>query len=115
MESGQHYTEAQGSRRNLSEGLSARFLALVPIVTNVNRLPIPVPGSLGVPLFEGANATEFLDNFDDLCDKYAVTEQGKLMKLPKYCSRSVGNSIKSHKAWVTKDYPVLQRAILMEY
>jgi predicted aspartyl protease len=115
MEQGQQYTEAQGSRRNLPEGLSTGFSAPVPVVTNVNRLPMPVPGSLGVPLFEGANATEFLDNFDDLCDEYAVAEQQKLMKLPKYCSRSVGDSIKSHKAWVAKDYPALRRAILMEY
>jgi hypothetical protein len=74
-----------------------------------------VPGSLRVPLFEGAYATEFLDNINDLCDEYAVSEQGNLMKLSKYYSRSVGNSIKSHKAWVAKDYPALWRAILMEY
>jgi hypothetical protein len=90
MESGQHYTEAQGDRQNLPEGLSARFSASTPIVTNVNSLPMSVPGSLGVPLFEGANATEFLDNFDDLCDEYAVSEQGKLMKLLKYLFQECG-------------------------
>jgi hypothetical protein len=81
--------------------------SFVPPVISIIRLPMPLPGSPGVPLFEGTNATEFLDNFDDLCDEYAITEQGKLLKLPKYCSRSIGDSIKSQKAWVNKDYQVL--------
>jgi hypothetical protein len=81
--------------------------SFIPTATSIIRLPMPLPGSPGVPLFEGANATEFLDNFDDLCDEYAVAEQGKLVKLPKYCSRSIGDSIKSQKAWVNKDYQAL--------
>jgi hypothetical protein len=81
--------------------------SFIPTATSIIRLPMPLPGSPGVPLFEGANVTEFLDNFDDLCDEYAVAEQGKLVKLPKYCSRSIGDSIKSQKAWVNKDYEAL--------
>jgi hypothetical protein len=115
MEQGQLYEEAQGSRRNLPGGPSVGISAPIPAATSIIRLPMPLPGSPGVPLFEGANATEFLDNFDDLCDEYAVTEQGRLVKLPKYCSRSIGDSIKSQKAWVEKDYPALRKAILWEY
>ena len=88
---------------------------MIPIQTSIVRLPMPLPGSPGVPFFEDANATEFLDGFEDLCDEYAIAEQGRLTKLPKYCSRSLGDSIKSQKAWIDRDYPALRRAILWEY
>jgi hypothetical protein len=71
-----------------------------------------LPGSPGVLLFKRANATEFLDNFDVLHDEYAIAEQRKLTKLLKYCSRSIGDLVKSQKVWVDKDYPALQKAIL---
>jgi hypothetical protein len=98
-----------------SEDFDMEGPSFIPTAISIIRLPMPLPGSPGVPLFEGANATEFLDNFDDLCDEYAVAEQGKLVKLPKYCSRSIGDSIKSQKAWVNKDYQALRKAILWEY
>jgi hypothetical protein len=39
-----------------------------------------------VPLFEGANATEFLNHFEDLCKEYSVSDEDKLFKLPCYYS-----------------------------
>ena len=56
-----------------------------------------LPGVVGILLFEGANATEFLDRFDDLCREYVVVEEDKLAKLPRYCLRNVGDTIKSLK------------------
>jgi hypothetical protein len=38
------------------------------------RLSMPLPGSPGIPYFEGANTTEFLDSFEDLCNEYSVAE-----------------------------------------
>ena len=58
------------------------------------RMPMPLPGAVGIPLFEGANTTEFLDRFDDLCREYVVVEEDKLAKLPRYCLRNVGDAIK---------------------
>ena len=76
---------------------------------------MPLPGAVGMPLFEGANATEFLDRFDDLCKEYLVTDEDKLTKLPRYCSRNIGDAIKSLKEWEKKDYQALRKAILVEY
>src|SRR5438045_2567154 len=78
-------------------------------------MPMPLPGSIGMPLFEGANATEFLDHFNDLCKEYLVLDEDKLVKLPQYCSRSIGDAVKSLKEWKDKDYPALWKAILKEY
>src|SRR5438045_8485176 len=78
-------------------------------------MPMPQPGIVGVPLFKGANATEFLNHFDDLCKEYLVADQDKLAKLLQYCSRNIRNSIRSLKEWEDKDYPALWEAILQEY
>ena len=37
--------------------------------------------TIGIPLFEGANITEFLDRFDNLCKEYLVADEDKLAKL----------------------------------
>src|SRR5438045_7385280 len=78
-------------------------------------MPMPQPGTVGVLLFKGDNATEFLDCFDDLCKEYLIADQDKRAKLLQYCSRNVSDSIKSLKAWEDKDYPALWKAILQEY
>ena len=78
-------------------------------------MPMPQPGIVGVLLFKGANATEFLDHFDDLCKEYLMADQDKLTELLWYCSRNVSNSIKLLKEWEDKDYPALWEAILREY
>jgi len=33
-------------------------------------IPMPLPGTLGSPRFEGANVTEFLERYEDLCFDY---------------------------------------------
>jgi hypothetical protein len=42
-------------------------------------------GTLGSLIFEGANATEFLKRYNNLCSNYQVSEKDKLMQLPWYC------------------------------
>ena len=79
------------------------------------HMPMPLLGVVGIPLFEGANATEFLNRFNNLCKEYQVLDQDKLAKLLKYCSRNISNTIKLLKAQKNKDYLALQKAILKEY
>ena len=76
---------------------------------------MPLPGSIGTPLFEGANATEFLERFNDLCNDYSIALADRLIKLPKYCAREVGEAIKTFKAYRERDYSALQKAFLSEY
>src|SRR5436190_10808973 len=42
-------------------------------------------------------------------------DEQKVMKLPKYCEREVGEVIKTLKEWETKDYRALVKAVLNEY
>jgi hypothetical protein len=76
---------------------------------------MPLPGVARIPLFEGANATDFLDRFEDLCKEYGVLEEDKLLKLPRYYSQDVRETIISLKEWETKNYTSLRQGILKAY
>jgi hypothetical protein len=56
---------------------------------------MPLPGTLGSPIFEGANATEFLERYDDLCSDYQVSEKDRLTRLPRYCIQPIAETIRS--------------------
>jgi hypothetical protein len=65
------------------------------------KVPMPLPGSPGAPYFEGANITEFLERFEEMCEDYRVEGSGeKLKRLPKYCSVMIGQSIKNTAEWI---------------
>jgi hypothetical protein len=78
-------------------------------------MPMPPPGTLGSPMFEGANATEFLERYKDLCSDYHVSAEDKLMRLPRYCIQPIAETIKSLKEWKSRDYAALKKALLAEY
>jgi hypothetical protein len=50
-------------------------------------------------MFEGANATEFLKRYEDLCLNYRVFEEDKLIRLLQYCIQPIVETIKSLKKW----------------
>ena len=79
------------------------------------RTPMPLPGSEGMPLFDGTNVTEFLDRYDDTCNEHFVEGDDKLNKLPRYCTPNIRDAIKSMKEWKLKDYSILRKAMLLEY
>jgi hypothetical protein len=79
------------------------------------HMPMPPPGTLGSPMFEGANVTEFLERYEDLCSDYKVSDEDKLARLPRYCIQPVAETIWSLKEWKTKDYVALKKTLLSEY
>jgi hypothetical protein len=78
-------------------------------------MPMPPPGTLGSPMFEGANCTEFLERYEDLCADYRVSEEDKLTRLPRYCIQPIAETIKSLKEWKSRDFAALKKALLAEY
>ena len=48
-------------------------------------------------------------------NKYGLKEDQKVVKLPRYCERSVSDVIKTFKEWELKDYQALRKTILKEY
>jgi len=78
-------------------------------------MPMPPPGTPGSPIFEGANVTEFLERYEDLCSDYHVSASDRLARLPRYCIQPIAKTIKSLKEWVDKDYATLKKVLLAEY
>ena len=60
-------------------------------------MPMPPPGTPGSPMFEGANVTEFLEWYEDLCSNYHVLDKDRLAQLPRYCLQPIAETIKSLK------------------
>jgi len=48
-------------------------------------------------MFKGANVTEFLERYEDLCSDYRVTDKDRLTRLPRYCIQPIAKTIKSLK------------------
>jgi len=48
-------------------------------------------------MFEGANVTEFLERYEDLCLDYCVTDEDRLIRLLCYYIQLIAETIKSLK------------------
>ena len=66
-------------------------------------------------MFEGANVTEFLEHYKDLCLDYYVSAVDRLSRLPQYCIQPIAETIKSLKEWKDKDYAALKKVLLAKY
>src|SRR3984893_3858335 len=96
-------------------GSSASSLDSVQPVTTMFYMPMPPPGTPGSPMFEGANVTEFLERYEDLCLDYHVSAGDRLARLPRYCIQPIAETIKSLKEWEDQDYAALKKVLLAEY
>jgi hypothetical protein len=66
-------------------------------------------------MFEGANVTQILERYEDLCSDYQVSDIDRLARLPQYCLQPIAETIKSLKEWMDKDYVTLKKALLAKY
>jgi hypothetical protein len=78
-------------------------------------MPMPPLGTLRSPMFKGANVTEFLERYEDLCSDYQVSDDDKLTRLLHYCIQLIAKTIKSLKEWKSRDYTTLKKALRTEY
>jgi hypothetical protein len=78
-------------------------------------MPMPLPGTLGSPMFEGANITEFLERYEDLCSDYHVSAEDKVKRLPRYCVQPIAENIRFLKEWGNRDYTALKKVLLDDY
>ncbi|KAL8811791.1 MAG: hypothetical protein Q9200_001523 [Gallowayella weberi] len=79
-------------------------------------VPMPLPGTQGVPFFNGQNATDFLSRFEDLCDDYRQSTSERFRRLPRYCETAHADTIKSLPEYEDKtDWAKLKKAVLKEY
>ncbi len=67
--------------------------------TNIFFMPMPPLATHGSLIFKGPNVTEFLEHYKDLCTDYQVSEEDKLVHLPRYCIRSIADTVKFLREW----------------
>ncbi|KAL8698491.1 MAG: hypothetical protein Q9224_001828 [Gallowayella concinna] len=102
---------------------TSRETSMSPAITTAVQptatvlFPMPMPGTQGVPFFNGQNATEFLNRFEDLCGDFKQTPAERFRRLPRYCEAAHADIIKSLPEWADEqyDWAKLKKAILKEY
>jgi hypothetical protein len=79
------YLSATLAASTSTPGSSTNSIDSVQPVTTMFYIPMPLPGTPGSPMFKGANVTEFLERYKDLCLDYHVSASDKFTRLPWYC------------------------------
>ena len=72
-------------------------------------------GILKSLIFKGANVTEFLKRYKDLCLDYQVLNNNKLIKLLCYYIQLIAKTIKLLKEQKSHDYTTLKKALCTKY
>lgn len=68
-----------------------------------------------MPMFDRSNITEFFERYEGLCQDYRVTDTDRLVRLPRYCTPSIVETVKLLTKWGDKDYAALKKSLLLEY
>jgi len=72
---------------------------------------MPRPGQSGALLFDGNGISDFLKEWDMECEEYGLTEAQKCRKLPRYCSKDIGEAIESLNGYINGDWTEFQREL----
>jgi hypothetical protein len=69
---------------------------------------MPRPGQPGALKFDGRKVTQFLKDWDLECTEYGYNEEQKCKKLPRYCSKEIGEDIERLDGCEKGDWKQLQ-------
>ena len=65
--------------------------------------------------FDGTNVTDFLDQYQDMCEDCELSFKEMIKRLPRYCEPFTGVYIKSLAEFVEKNFDALRKLLLKEY
>ena len=107
------------NRRISIHHLSKRMSDLSEL-TNMPATPItihpvvgimPRPGQPGALSFDGTGISDFLKDWEMECEEYGLTNAQKCKKLPRYCTKDIGEAIQKLDGYVGGDWTVFQREL----
>ena len=75
----------------------------------------PLPGTPGVPHFNRAEISEFLQRYEEMVEDYQLGIPEALKRLPRYCEPAIGEHIRTMVQWLERDWQDLKGALAMEY
>ncbi|KAM5429040.1 hypothetical protein McanCB56680_004895 [Microsporum canis] len=78
--------------------------------------PMPRPGTVGAPYFDGRNTTKFLESFKRTCASYRITASKALVEhLYDYTEDSLLDVIEGMTGYINQDWELLYREIKLEF
>ena len=77
--------------------------------------PMQYQGAPGSPFFEGANVSEFLDRFENICDDYRMSTSEKIRRLPWYCEMVTARHVRSLIEFSELDWVTIYTNLKKEY
>ena len=82
----------------------------------MSLVPFPVPGLTGnIQLFDGRDATAFLERFERLARNYGLSDKQTCEQLPLFCAPSIQRWVKHLSSFTTGNWKDLQRDFLEEF
>ena len=88
---------------------------VAPPVYAIVQTPMPLPGTVGAPSFEGNNITGFLETWELLVRDHHLTEGDSVYRLPSYCSPMIKEAIRSLPEAQERNFSAFKRRLLREY
>ena len=76
---------------------------------------MPYPGAFGSPFFEGANISEFLDGFENICNDYQMSTSEKIRCLLWYCKVFTAWNVRSILGFSKLDWVKIYTNLKKEY
>ena len=76
---------------------------------------ILLPGMPGASIFDSNDITNFLKQFQDMCDEYSISVKQRIKKLLRYCEVTIGWYIKSLSTYVKRSWKDLRKELRWDY
>jgi hypothetical protein len=76
---------------------------------------MPQPGTIGAPWFTGTNVSDFLSEFDSICDDAHLTDTARVSRVPRYCFPEIGRYLKGMPEWEDGDWDALKIVMQKEW
>jgi hypothetical protein len=78
-------------------------------------IQIPQPGTVGAPWFTGTNVSDFLSEFDSICDDAHLTETARASRVHRYCFPEISRYLKGIPEWEEGDWGALKLVLQREW
>lgn len=78
-------------------------------------IQIPQPGTVGAPWFTGINVTDFLSEFDSICDDAHLLETARVARVHRYCQPDIGRYLKGMPEWEDNQWEELKVVMKKEW
>ena len=90
-------------------------IALQSPISMTSKARLPFPGQPGAPMFDGADVTRFIEEWNDICEDCGIEEAEKTRRVPKYMTRAIGEYIRIQEEYENKNWEGLRKFLLQEY